>query len=92
MTTSRAARFDARLSFEQKDLFERAAELGGFKNLSDFIISASKKEAEKIIENSEKILASNRDKKIFFNALINPAEPNENLISAKNNYEKLMNE
>ena len=92
MSTARAARFDTRLSFEEKDLFERAAELGGYRNLSDFIISASIKEADKIIESNERIIASNRDKKIFFNALINPAEPNENLISAKNEYDELKNE
>jgi len=92
MSTARAARFDTRLSFEEKDLFERAAELGGYRNLSDFIISASIKEADKIIESNERIIASNRDKKIFFDALINPAEPNENLISAKNEYDELKNE
>ena len=87
MNTAKTARFDTRLPQDQKEFFERAASLGGYRNLSDFIISATKKEADKMIESNERIIASNRDKTIFFNAMIDPAEPNENLMSAKNDYE-----
>ncbi|MBW6457561.1 MAG: DUF1778 domain-containing protein [FCB group bacterium] len=92
MSTAKTTRFDARLSLEQKEFFERAASLGGYRNLTDFIIKVSKREATKIIEKNEEIIASNRDKRIFFNAMINAAGPNENLISAKNDYEALINE
>lgn len=90
MSTTKTARFDARLTLEQKEFFERAAALGGYRNLTDFIIKVSKREAEKIIEKNEEMIATNRDKKIFFNAMISAAEPNEKLISAKNDYDALI--
>lgn len=92
MSTTKTARFDARLPLEQKEFFERAALLGGYRNLTDFVIAVSKREATKIIEKNEEIIASNKDKRIFFNAMINAAEPNEKLISVKNDYETLIGE
>jgi uncharacterized protein (DUF1778 family) len=86
------ARFDTRLSSEQKQFFERAALLGGYRNLTDFIISAVQNKAREIIEEREKILATQRDKEIFFDALINPPGPNNDLLSAKDDYDKLIAE
>lgn len=39
-SSKESARFDARLPKEQKLLFEKAAQLGGYRNLTDFIIHA----------------------------------------------------
>ena len=52
MGTSRQvkARFDTRLPLEQKQLFERAAILGGYRNLTDFIIVTVQSKAKEIIE------------------------------------------
>jgi len=83
-------RFDARLSVREKELFEKAADLGGFRSLTDFIIRAAKKRAEEIIQETEQILASKRDSEIFFNALLNPEPPNEALINAAKRYKKNM--
>jgi uncharacterized protein (DUF1778 family) len=83
-------RFDARLSVEQKQFFERAAMLGGFRNLTDFVIAAAQNKAKEIIEEKEKVLASEKDKKIFFDALLNPPKPNNDLLFAKDDYRKLI--
>ena len=37
------ARFDTRLSKKQKELFEYAATVGGFRNLTEFIVFSDKK-------------------------------------------------
>jgi len=84
------ARFDTRLSLEQKQLFERAAILGGYRNLTDFVVVTVQEKAKEIIEEKERIIASQKDKEIFFDALVNPPKPNNALISAKNKYEKLI--
>jgi len=84
------ARFDTRLSFEQKQFFERAAMLGGYRNLTDFVVATVQNKAKEIIEEREKILASQKDKEIFFDSLINPPKPNNDLLSAKNAYNKLI--
>lgn len=83
------ARFDTKLPKEQKQLFERAAALGGYRNLTDFVIVTVQEKAKEIIEEREKILASQKDKEIFFGALVNPPKPNEKLLSAKEEYKKL---
>jgi uncharacterized protein (DUF1778 family) len=84
------SRFDTRLPKEQKQLFERAAMLGGYRNLTDFIIVTVQNKAKEIIEESERIIASQKDKEIFFNALLNPPKPNEHLLTARDEYYKLV--
>jgi uncharacterized protein (DUF1778 family) len=84
------ARFDTRLPLEQKKLFERAAVLGGYRNLTDFVIVTVQSKAKEIIEARERILASQKDNEIFFDALSNPANPNSNLLSARDEYDKLI--
>ncbi|ALO16812.1 hypothetical protein L21SP5_03197 [Salinivirga cyanobacteriivorans] len=84
------ARFDTRLSKEQKQFFERAAFLGGYRTLTDFIIATVQSKAKEIIEEREKTIASQRDKEVFFDALVNPPKPNKNLLAAKEAYNKLL--
>lgn len=86
------ARFDTRLSKEQKQLFERAALLGGYRNLTDFVIATVQSKAKEIIEEIEKIIASQKDKEVFFEALVNPPKPNKDLLDAKEAYNKLISE
>ncbi|CAN1486819.1 Vibrio phage ICP1, Orf50 [Spirosomataceae bacterium] len=84
------ARFDTRISLEQKTLFERAALLGGYRNLTDFVVATVQSKAKEIIEESEKILVSEKDKELFFEALMNSPIPNESLKAAKEKYDKLI--
>ncbi len=86
------ARFDTRLSQEQKQLFERAARLGGYRSLTDFVIATVQSKAKEIIEEREVILASQKDQEIFFNALLHPPKPNNDLIQAKEDYDKYISE
>jgi len=83
------ARFDTRLSKEKKLIIEKAALLGGYKNLSDFVVSTVYEKAQLIIQQSETFLTSHRDNEIFFNALINPPMPNEALMSAAKQYKEM---
>jgi len=80
------ARFDARLPQEVKDLFERAASIKGFKSLSEFVIYYTSEAAHIIIEKHNQILASERDKNIFFDALVNAPKPNKTLSEASKRY------
>ncbi len=82
------ARFDTRLPLEQKQFFEKAAVLGGYRNLTDFVIVTVQNKAKEIIEEREQIIASQKDKEIFFDSLVNPPKPNRNLLSAKEEYNK----
>jgi uncharacterized protein (DUF1778 family) len=80
------ARFDTRMPLEQKEFFEYAASLGGFRTLTEFVMYSVKLQADKIVEKHNAILASKRDQEIFFNALVNPPLPNSNLKKAAKRY------
>ncbi|MCL6102000.1 MAG: DUF1778 domain-containing protein [Bacteroidetes bacterium] len=82
-------RFDTRLSKEQKLFFERAAQLGGYRNLTDFVILTVQNRAKEIIEEREKIIASMKDSEIFFDAILNPNSPNSDLLLAAEDYKSL---
>lgn len=85
-TIKQQARFDARLSKEQKQFFERAAYLGGFRNLTDFVMLTVQEKAKQIIKEKEQTIASERDGQIFFDAITNAKKPSETLKKALNNY------
>ena len=80
------ARFDTRLSKEQKLMFEKAAIIGGYRNLTDFVISAVQEKAKEIISDKEQIIASQKDAELFFNAITNAPKPNKHLVDAVSEY------
>lgn len=86
--TIEIARFDTRLPKEQKEFFEEAVVLGGYRSLSDFVISSAMEKAKIIIEERKNLLASKKDREIFFDALLNPSKPNEKLKAAAKRYKQ----
>ncbi len=92
METIEKTRFDTRLTKEQKEFFEYAAKLGGYRTLTEFVISSALERANKLVKEHETILASERDRKLFFNAIINPIDPNDKLKKAALRYNELINE
>lgn len=88
-TNKLKSRFDTRLPKEQKMLFEKAARLGGYRSLTDFVILTVQQKAKEIIDEREKILATQRDSEIFFEAVINPPKPNKKLVSAAEEYKAM---
>lgn len=86
MAIQEKTRFDTRLSIKQKELFEKAAQLGGYKTLSEFILFSAQQQADKILEQHRQILADAADRKSFFKALLNPPKPNAALKKAMARY------
>lgn len=91
MKTIEKARFDTKLSKEQKDFFEYAASIGGFRTLTEFVITSVQEKAKKIVEEHSKIISTRKEQKIFFDEIINPSKPNNALKNAAIRYKKLMN-
>lgn len=83
------ARFDTRLPKEQKIFFEKAARLGGYRNLTDFVLMAAQEKAKEIISEKERIIASQKDSEIFFNAIMNSKAPNNKLVKAADEFKAL---
>lgn len=90
METIEKARFDTRLSKEQKEFFEFAASLGGFRTLTEFVINSVQEKAKQIIEEHNKIISSRRDQEIFFNELVKPSKPNDALKKAAKRYKSIV--
>ena len=86
------ARFDTRLSKAQKLLFEKAAQLGGYRSLTDFVVHTVQERAKEIVEKNEQVIASHRDNVLFFEAITYPEKPNNVLRSAAEAYQKFLNE
>ena len=85
-------RFDTKLTKVQKELFELATKIGGYRTLTDFMLSTAEEKAKTIVQQHEAILASERDKKIFFDAIMNPPQPNQRLRDAAKRYQKFNNQ
>ena len=83
------ARFDTRLSKEQKQFFERAAILGGYRSLTDFVVLTVQEKAKRIVKERELVLATQKDSKIFFDALMNADKPNADLTAAAEEFKKI---
>ena len=89
-TTTEQTRFDARLPKEQKQFFEKAAYLGGYRNLTDFIIRVVQEKAKEIIQEKEQIIASERDSQLFFDAITNSQKPSDTLKNALSDYKSFI--
>ena len=76
------ARFDGQLPSEQKEYFEHAAEIGGFRTLTEFVFSSAQEKADEILDRHKMLLETERDREVFFSALMNPPEPNAKLRQA----------
>ncbi|GAI10030.1 unnamed protein product, partial [marine sediment metagenome] len=70
-------RIDLRVTLEEKKMFLKAHRISGDRTFSSFITRVVKAKSFEIIEENERILASERDRKIFFDALFSDQEPNQ---------------
>jgi uncharacterized protein (DUF1778 family) len=76
------SRMELRLSSSDKELFEYARQLSGFTTLAEFVRRAVREKAESIIASHNQIIASKRDREIFYDALMAPPEANQGLKDA----------
>jgi uncharacterized protein (DUF1778 family) len=84
-------RLEARISREQKELFQRAADIQG-RTLTDFVISSLQEAALRAIQEHEMMILSVRDREVFVEALLNPPNPSDKLRSAAQRYKQKIGE
>jgi uncharacterized protein (DUF1778 family) len=75
---ARDARLGFRVDEQTKKIVERAAELER-RSLTDFCLAALTEAARKTIADHATLVLSERDRQIFFDALINPPKPHPRL-------------
>ncbi|MBE0474150.1 DUF1778 domain-containing protein [Rhodoferax sp.] len=86
---ARSSRLEARISHEQKALFQQAAMLSA-RSLSEFVVASAQDAANRIIEAHETIRLEREDQIRFVQTLLNPPEPNARLRQAALQYRTLL--
>lgn len=79
---SKDERIELRISSKDKRIFKRAQKLSGDKSFSSFIVRVVKEQAEEIIAKNDRIIATEKDRQVFFDAVFGNDKPNQNLIEA----------
>lgn len=79
-------RIELRVSSTDKRIFKRAQKLSGDKSFSSFIVRIVKKQAEEIVANNDRIIVTEKDRQVFFDAVFGENVPNQNLIEAAKRY------
>ncbi|HLI11761.1 MAG TPA: DUF1778 domain-containing protein [Alphaproteobacteria bacterium] len=86
---TREERLEARISRDQKALFQRAAELQG-RTLTDFVIGSAHDAAVRVIEDMQRITLNAAESSTFAEALLNPRAPTPRLKAAARRYLKTL--
>jgi len=84
----RRERLEARITQEQKRLFQEAAALQG-RSLTDFVVNSAQEAAAHAIERHRMMALSTMDQHVFVGALLNPPEPRKKLTKAAARYKRL---
>ena len=82
-------RLEARLTSEQKELLQRAAQLEGT-TLTDFVVRSAQEQARRVIEEHTLIKLSLEDSQAFARALLNPSKPNARMMAVAIEYKDSM--
>ena len=84
--TNKDERVEIRISAYDKRIFQKAQKLSGDKSFSSFIVRIVKEQSEEIVAKKDRIISSERDRKIFFDAVFGSGTPNHNLVEAAKKY------
>lgn len=82
-------RMHLRLDVRTKRTLERAAAYEET-SVSDFVLANALVAAERVIDSHENVALSTKDWEVFYDALVDPPEPNERLKQAARSYRERM--
>jgi uncharacterized protein (DUF1778 family) len=85
---AKTARLEARLTDEQKALFQHAADLTG-RTLTEFVVSSAQEVAARTVKEHEVLTLSGHDRQVFLDALLKPIRPNSRLRQAARRYNSI---
>ena len=84
---ARRERLDARVTREEKEAIETAANLRGI-SYSDFVRTTLREAALNTIRDYEQLTLSQESRKGFVEALLNPPKPNEMALAAARRFKR----
>jgi uncharacterized protein (DUF1778 family) len=85
---AKTARFEARITDDQKALFQHAADLTG-RSLTDFVIGSVQEAAARAVRECEVLTLSGLDRQVFLDAFRNPPAPSRRLRQAAKRYKRI---
>ena len=88
LQVTKTARLEARLTDEQKALFQRAADLTG-RSLTEFVVISAQEVAARTVREHAVLTLSGHDRQVFVDALLRPARPNKRLRQAARRYKSI---
>ena len=88
-TFSKNQRLEARVTPDQKQLIERAAELRGT-TVTEFVVVSAQRAATETIQEFQTLRLNDRASEVFVNAILNPRAPNRRARAAARRYKKEM--
>jgi len=83
---SKTKKMNLKDSSSYKNAFKQGPQLNRDKSFSSFVVRIVKKEAEAIVAQNDRIIASEKDRQDFFNAVFADSKPNQNLEAATKRY------
>ena len=89
VSSQKSERLEARITLEQKELFQRAASLTG-RSLSDFVVSSLQAAAAETIRSHQVMELTATETEAFVAAILSPPEPSAPLRAGVNLYRKLV--
>jgi uncharacterized protein (DUF1778 family) len=89
-SSKKSERIDLRITLTDKELFKKAQLLSGDTSLSSFLVRILKQKTQEIVAEKKNIIVSERDRKVFFDAVFGDIEPNNKLKKAAERYKAIM--
>lgn len=86
---SKMARLEARVSADEKELFQQAAALRG-QSLTEFLVSCAHSAARRTVLEHEVLTLSASDRKAFVATLLKPPSPGKRLKTAARRFKETM--
>lgn len=85
-TSNKDERIELRVTAADKRIFKRAQKISGDKSFSSFIVRIVKQHAEEIVAKNDRILATELDRQVFFDAVFGNTKPTQALLDAAERY------
>ena len=88
-SSARRERLEARITLDQKRLFQRAANLRGT-TLTDFVVASTQRMAQETINDFEVLSLRGEAGEAFVKAILNPPRPNKSARRAAARYKAFL--
>lgn len=88
-TSTKDARINIKLTSQDKTTIEKAAIIGGFRSMTDYMMKVLLEDSRRRLEVTQQIIENEQDAALFYELLNRPAQVNKKLTASAAKYKKL---